>query len=186
MSAWIAVGLGGALGSIARHGVNRLVHQQWPALRFPLATVVVNVLGCCIIGILAGLVVSGRLPVRPYWREFVFVGVIGGFTTFSTFGLETITLLRTGETDASHLECRRSGDLRSGRSLRGPGHMRAIWQNGSIAFIASPWRRRRRIALCVKREDQGPRERTVIAGKYGQRRRSCTDPRVFGAGGVCP
>lgn len=98
MSTWIAVGLGGAFGSIARHGVSRLVHQQWPALRFPLATVVVNVLGCCIIGVLAGLVLSGRLPMRQHWREFAFAGILGGFTTFSTFGLETITLLRTGET----------------------------------------------------------------------------------------
>lgn len=96
MFAWIAVGLGGALGSMARHGVNRLVHQHWPELRFPLGTVVVNVVGCCVIGVLAGLVVSGRLPMRFYWREFVFVGIVGGFTTFSTFGLDTIILLRTG------------------------------------------------------------------------------------------
>ena len=96
MFAWIAVGLGGALGSIARHGVNRIVHQHWPGLRFPLGTVVVNVIGCCIIGMLAGFVISGRLPMRFYWREFIFVGILGGFTTFSTFGLDTITLLRTG------------------------------------------------------------------------------------------
>lgn len=97
MSAWIAIGLGGALGSMARHAVNRLVHQQWPALRFPLATLVVNVLGCCMLGALAGLAVSGRLPLRAHWREFVFVGVLGGFTTFSAFGLETVTLFRSGE-----------------------------------------------------------------------------------------
>jgi CrcB protein len=96
MHAWIAVAVGGALGSVARHGVNRLVHQEWPLLRFPLATVVVNIAGCAAIGVLAGLIATGRLPMRPAWREFVFVGVLGGFTTFSTFGLDTITLVRGG------------------------------------------------------------------------------------------
>jgi CrcB protein len=83
---------------MARHGANSLIHQLWPALRFPLATLVVNVLGCCVLGVLAGLAASGRLPLRSYWPEFVFVGVLGGFTTFSTFGLDTITLIRSGET----------------------------------------------------------------------------------------
>jgi CrcB protein len=99
MLAWLAVGLGGALGSMARHGVNRLVNEQWPSLRFPLATAIVNILGCCIIGVLAGLLTSERLPMRFMWREFVFIGILGGFTTFSAFGLETITLLRTGSTN---------------------------------------------------------------------------------------
>src|SRR5688572_29077473 len=96
MYTWIAIGVGGALGSIGRHGVNRLLQQHAAAIQFPLATVVVNVLGCCAIGVLAGLVASGQLPMRIHWREFVFVGVIGGFTTFSTFGLDTITLLIAG------------------------------------------------------------------------------------------
>jgi CrcB protein len=94
MNAWIAVAVGGALGSVARHGVNKLVHQTWPLLRFPLATFVVNIVGCCVIGLLAGFVASGRLPMRTVWREFLFVGILGGFTTFSTFGLDTITLMR--------------------------------------------------------------------------------------------
>lgn len=97
MYAWIAVAVGGAIGSVARHAVNRAVHQEWPFLRFPLATVIVNVVGCCIIGVLAGLVATGRLPMRTNWREFVFVGILGGFTTFSTFGLDTVTLIRAGD-----------------------------------------------------------------------------------------
>jgi CrcB protein len=96
MYAWIAVALGGAVGAVARHGVNRLVQQEWPATRFPLATLVVNLLGCCIIGGLAGLVATGRLPMSATWREFVFVGILGGFTTFSTFALDTLTLVRAG------------------------------------------------------------------------------------------
>jgi fluoride exporter len=97
MYQWIAVALGGAIGSAARHGVNRWVHQEWPLLRFPVSTVLVNVIGCCVIGALAGLVATGRLPMRTNWREFVFVGILGGFTTFSAFGLDTITLGRSGD-----------------------------------------------------------------------------------------
>jgi len=96
MLVWIAVGAGGALGSLARHALNRLVQHEWPLLRFPLATAVVNIAGCAVIGLLAGLIASGRLPMRQPWREFVFVGVLGGFTTFSTFGLDTMTLARGG------------------------------------------------------------------------------------------
>ena len=103
MYAWIAVAAGGALGSMARHGVNKMVHQEWPMLRFPLATVIVNIVGCCVIGVLAGLVATGRLPMRPSSREFVFVGILGGFTTFSTFGLETITLVRSGDSSQAVL-----------------------------------------------------------------------------------
>jgi CrcB protein len=83
--------------------VNRIVHQEWPLLRFPLATVVVNVVGCWVIGVLAGLVATGRLPMRTNWREFVFVGILGGFTTFSTFGLDTITLVRSGDSSQAFL-----------------------------------------------------------------------------------
>jgi CrcB protein len=92
---WFAIALGGALGSVARHATNVLVHSRWPAMRFPLATLVVNLAGCLIIGLLAGLVVSERITLRYYWREFLFVGLLGGFTTFSTFGLDTITLARS-------------------------------------------------------------------------------------------
>jgi CrcB protein len=96
MWSWFAVGLGGALGSMARHAVNRVVLHSWPTLTFPIATTMVNVLGCIVIGVLAGLASSGRIGMTPFWRELVIVGFIGGFTTFSTFGLETVTLLRSG------------------------------------------------------------------------------------------
>ena len=92
---WLAIAVGGALGSMARHGVNVLVQGRWPMMRFPLATFVVNVAGCLVIGVLAGLIMAGRITPRLYWREFVFVGVLGGFTTFSSFGLDTVTLART-------------------------------------------------------------------------------------------
>ena len=88
---WIAVAVGGALGSVARHAVNHVTRTQ----RFPLATVVVNLTGCLLIGLLAGLIASRRIVLPFYWREFVFVGLLGGFTTFSTFGLDTFLLART-------------------------------------------------------------------------------------------
>ena len=93
--AWIAIAVGGALGSVARHGVNHLVHVRWLATRFPVGTMVVNVFGCFVIGLLAGLLASDRIALRAHWREFVFVGLLGGFTTFSTFGLDTFLLMRT-------------------------------------------------------------------------------------------
>lgn len=98
---WLAIAVGGALGSVARHGVNVLIHGRWPMARFPFATLIVNVAGCLIIGLLAGLLMSERLALRFYWREFLFVGVLGGFTTFSTFGLDTITLARTNSISAA-------------------------------------------------------------------------------------
>jgi CrcB protein len=58
----------------------------------PLATMTVNLAGCLAIGVLAGLVASGRLTLAPATRAFVFVGVLGGFTTFSSFGLDSFTL----------------------------------------------------------------------------------------------
>ena len=95
MGAWIAVAVGGALGSVARHGVNHLVHTRWMTTRFPIGTVAVNLVGCFVIGLLAGLIASNRLAFGLYWREFIFVGILGGFTTFSTFGLDTFTLTQT-------------------------------------------------------------------------------------------
>lgn len=88
---WIAIGVGGAIGSMARHAVNHFTHTQ----RFPLGTVVVNVSGCLLIGLLAGMIASRRIGLPLHWREFVFVGLLGGFTTFSTFGLDTLLLGRT-------------------------------------------------------------------------------------------
>jgi CrcB protein len=90
---WLAVAAGGALGSIARHAVNQFVQPS--GLRFPLGITIVNLAGCLVIGWLAGSIASARIAMSPSSRDFVFVGLLGGFTTFSTFGLDTFVLLRT-------------------------------------------------------------------------------------------
>lgn len=100
---WIAIAIGGAIGSVARHAVNHVVHTRWLLTRFPVGTVVVNLTGCFIVGLLVGLIVSRRIVMRQHWREFVFVGLLGGFTTFSTFGLDTFMLSRTHSTGSAVL-----------------------------------------------------------------------------------
>jgi len=92
---WLAIAVGGALGSVARHAVNHIVHTRWLTTRFPVGTIAVNLVGCFAIGLLAGLIASERIALRLHWRELVFVGLLGGFTTFSTFGLDTFLLART-------------------------------------------------------------------------------------------
>jgi CrcB protein len=93
---WIAVAAGGALGSVARHGVNMLFAHVL-VRPVPYATAAVNLIGSAAIGLLAGLIASGRLTMAPTLRTFVFVGLLGGFTTFSSFMLDTLTLTHAGD-----------------------------------------------------------------------------------------
>ncbi len=97
---WIAVGVGGALGSMVRHGAN-VATARWFGQPTPYATAFVNISGCLIIGLLAGLTAAGTLRLSEPARVFVFVGIIGGFTTFSSFGLDSLTLVRSGATGAA-------------------------------------------------------------------------------------
>ena len=96
MKALILVGLGGFIGSVARYALGNLVLQLAPQARFPWSTFAVNVLGCLVVGLLAGW--TDRYPVLGTdVRLFVFTGLLGGFTTFSAFGLDALSLLRRGE-----------------------------------------------------------------------------------------
>ena len=92
---WMAIAVGGALGSLARHAMNVAVHRL-AGETVPYATATVNVVGCFVIGGLAGLIASGHLRLGETGRTFVFVGILGGFTTFSSLGLDTFTLVRGG------------------------------------------------------------------------------------------
>jgi len=90
------VGVGGFLGALARHGLGGLVHRIPGTSGFPYGTLVVNLFGCLLIGVLAGLM-EGRQMFAPEFRLFALVGILGGFTTFSTFGYESFMLLRDAE-----------------------------------------------------------------------------------------
>ncbi len=87
------VGLGGFIGALCRYGLAGVVHRGLPQTTFPVGTLVVNLLGCLLIGYLAGLADSRQL-FAPELRLFAFIGLLGGFTTFSTFGYETVALAR--------------------------------------------------------------------------------------------
>ena len=93
---WLLVGAGGALGSMARHGLNHLVHQRALGSTFPTGIFLINVLGSAAIGLIAGLLTTGHFSLSSSARTFVVVGVLGGFTTFSSFSLDTLTLMRAG------------------------------------------------------------------------------------------
>ncbi len=93
MNAAIAVAIGGALGSLARYALG--LWARGYATVFPLATLMVNVLGGFVMGLLAALM-AARPEFPPWLRAGLMTGVLGGFTTFSAFSLETLTLWREG------------------------------------------------------------------------------------------
>lgn len=91
----IIVTIGGGLGSAARYLVSTWAAARFGA-EFPYGTLIVNIVGCFIIGAFVTMTTE-RLIISPYWRLFVTVGIVGGFTTFSSFSYETMHLLQ--ETD---------------------------------------------------------------------------------------
>lgn len=96
MKALLLVALGGAVGSVARYQLSGLVMQHAAGWRFPAGTFAVNVLGCLAAGALAALAEKHALFSNDA-RAFLFAGLLGGFTTFSAFGLETVHLLKRGD-----------------------------------------------------------------------------------------
>jgi CrcB protein len=90
------VGSGGFIGAIFRYGLSGFVQRSTPLSAFPYGTLAVNMAGCLLIGIVVGLVESRQL-FGPEVRLFLMIGVLGGFTTYSTFGYETFGLLRDGD-----------------------------------------------------------------------------------------
>jgi len=95
MSKLVLIFLGSGLGGVCRYGLSGCV-QRFGNGFFPLGTLLVNVLGCLFIGFLSAAF-SGRWLVREEYRIAIIVGVIGGFTTFSAFGMETFALLNDGQ-----------------------------------------------------------------------------------------
>jgi CrcB protein len=89
----LLIGAGGALGAVARYGLAGLVQRV--SADFPYGTMSVNVLGCLVIGIV-GAYFAGPALVREEWRLAILIGLLGGFTTFSTFSFETFQLMNDG------------------------------------------------------------------------------------------
>ena len=95
---WLLVGLGGAIGSLARYGLTRVISSSQLFETFPAGVFLVNTIGSFVIGVLAGATASDRLTLSYEARALLFAGLLGGFTTFSSFSLDTLTLLRDGHT----------------------------------------------------------------------------------------
>jgi CrcB protein len=96
MTRILLIGAGGFLGSIGRYALSGVVQHLMRSETFPYGTLVVNVLGCFLVGILVHLAES-RAAFSADTRAFLIVGILGGFTTFSAFGSETMNLIRDGE-----------------------------------------------------------------------------------------
>jgi CrcB protein len=95
MIPFLLVGLGGAIGAMLRYGVGVTVGSL--ANGFPAATLVVNIAGSLAMGLLIGLLARTTPQLQNEIRLFVAIGVLGGFTTFSSFSLDAITLLERGD-----------------------------------------------------------------------------------------
>jgi CrcB protein len=122
----LLVGLGGFLGSLLRYGAGGWVARLKAGWSFPVETLLINVIGCLVLGFLAGLSES-RGVFSGSTRAFLFIGLLGGFTTFSTFGYETLQLVR----DAQWQTAAVSVMLQVGLGLGG------VWAGDSIARLAS-------------------------------------------------
>jgi CrcB protein len=96
MRALLLVAIGGALGSMARYKLSGWVLHHATNWRFPISTFLVNVSGCLIAGVLAGMSAKHNV-FSPDARLLLFTGLLGGFTTFSAFGLEAVLLMKRGE-----------------------------------------------------------------------------------------
>ncbi len=88
----LAAGCGGFIGAALRYVVSGAVHSRLGAAVFPWGTLTVNLIGCFVLGFTAGLI-EARQPFSPGLRIFITIGILGGFTTYSTFAYESFALL---------------------------------------------------------------------------------------------
>lgn len=97
MLSYLWVSLGGAVGTAARYWISGFVAQRYGET-FPYGTLVVNITGSLLVGLFAALTdPDGRLLVSPSFRQFFMIGICGGYTTFSSFSLQTLALVHDGE-----------------------------------------------------------------------------------------
>lgn len=119
MSRILLIAIGGALGAVARYLVQTAVDRH--VEDFPAGTLIVNLIGCLLIGLVAGLI--SEQTIRPELRPFLIVGLLGSFTTFSTYSLESIELL----------DARRSIALAIYIALSTVGGLAGVWLGLKIA-----------------------------------------------------
>jgi CrcB protein len=120
----LVIAVGGALGSVARYTLCVFV-QRWTSALFPLGTFTVNVLGCLLFGIILGLG-EERFMIGPDLRAFLLIGVLGGFTTFSTFAFDTVVL--AGERDLALAVLIAGGQVLAGAA--------ALWLGAAVGRLA--------------------------------------------------
>lgn len=122
-----AIGIGGFVGAVLRYLVSGWVQDRSGSIVFPFGTAAVNLIGCFCIGLLAYLVES-RSFFSVETRAFILIGLLGSFTTFSTFGSETLTLLRGGRLDLAVLYA--GGQVAAGVAMVFAGRLLAygIWR----------------------------------------------------------
>lgn len=90
----LVIGIGSCIGGISRYLLSQFIQNKFLSA-FPFGTLTVNILGCFLIGIIFGLSERGNFTME--WRLFLVTGLLGGFTTFSSFSNETVALLRDGQ-----------------------------------------------------------------------------------------
>lgn len=95
MKAFLLVGMGGFVGAASRYGLGGWVQERFGTPDFPIATTLINLLGCLMIGLLAGFIERFHFFTLE-WRLLLFTGLLGGFTTFSAFSFETVYLIKRG------------------------------------------------------------------------------------------
>jgi CrcB protein len=97
---YLVIGLGGALGSMLRFGLGSLIDSniQKGGSAFSWGTIIVNITGCFVIGFIWTIsATEGRILLSSYTRSFILIGILGGYTTFSSFGLQTLLLVQAGQ-----------------------------------------------------------------------------------------
>jgi CrcB protein len=105
LTQYLVIGLGGALGSMLRFGVGTLIDAgvtRGTGPLFPWGTIIVNITGCFVIGFVFTIsTAEGRWMISPLTRQFITIGILGGYTTFSSFSWQTLSLAQAGQWGAA-------------------------------------------------------------------------------------
>jgi CrcB protein len=102
MRDFLTIGLGAWLGAYSRYWLGTVIAQRW-GTAFPWGTALINVTGCLLLGFFGTWALARPVPLATEWRLLIAVGFLGAYTTFSTFGFETLTLMRSGQLPSAAL-----------------------------------------------------------------------------------